>query len=578
MGRRYAQNAISKRGQNMTEILLRPWQTEAIKKALHWLTEERLDNRFLLNVAPGAGKTICASVIAKELLERNEIERVVVIAPRVEVVRQWAKEFATVLGREMTKITGRDLKIEDYGIDVCATWHSIENLEDGFQSLCKKYNTLVICDEYHHAAIEAAWGIGVNKSFEHARYRILLSGTPIRTDGAMTVAHDDRGEIIEAPEGGTYSLTYGEAVKEKYCRPATFHRHEGIFDVMLEDDAKITVSSKSQEPLPGKLGKIKGLTEALNFYKLACTPKYLKDQKTPDPNSYQASMLEAGIKKLGEARELIPNAGGLVIARNILVAEYIADLLGSMGEKAIIVHSCVPNPESRIRAFRNSDKKWLVSVGMISEGVDIPRLRVLVYLPSSQTELTFRQSMGRVVRTLGHDDISSAYVVMPSIRTFEVYATRVESEMLAVGVKPKVPNFKICPECDNKCERSTRECESCGYEFPMRPLSFKECPKCQIKNPLNAKTCQSCGEQFDVSHNFEISLKDALRIGAIIRGMDLSEEEVMRGEEIGKHVRRKFLESGEDILIEIAHTMPEESYGKIEQIFASLKKTKNTDK
>ena len=68
-----------------------------------------------------------------------------------------------------------------------------------------------------------------------------------------------------------------------------------------------------------------------------------------------------------------------------------------------------------------------------------------------------------------------------------------------------------------------------------------------------------------------------MRIGAIIRGMDLSEEEVLRGEEIGKHVRRKFLESGDAVLIEIARTMPEESYGRIEQIFATLKQTKNTD-
>ena len=42
---------------------------------------------------------------------------------------------------------------------------------------------------------------------------------------------------------------------------------------------------------------------------------------------------------------------------------------------------------------------------MVSEGVDIPRLRVLVYLPML-TELAFRQAVGRVVRTFGYDDIS----------------------------------------------------------------------------------------------------------------------------------------------------------------------------
>ena len=575
-GKHFVQNAISRKGHNMNEIQLRPWQSEAIKKALHWLTQEQTDFRFLLNVAPGAGKTICACVIAKELLDRNEIERVVVIAPRTEVVRQWGREFESILGRQMTKVTGADSQITDYGIDICANWQSIANLEDGFQSLCSRYKTLVICDEYHHAAIEAAWGIGVNKSFVDAKYRILLSGTPVRTDGARTIAYDDEG-IIEAPEEGTYSLTYGESVKEKYCRPATFHRHEGVFNVVLENDDKITVSSKEQAGISGGLKMIKGLQEALNFYKLACTPKYIGDGKTPDPKSYQASMLKAGIEKLNEAREIIPNAGGLVIARNILVADYMAELLESMGEQAVIVHSHIPNVDSRITAFKNNDKKWLVSVGMISEGVDIPRLRVLVYLPSSQTELTFRQSMGRVVRTFGHDDISSAYVVMPSILTFEEYASRVEEEMRVVGVDIEIKNLKVCPECNNQCPKKAKKCGACGYVFPKRSPSFKECSKCQAKNPLGRKTCQDCGNPFVTSHNFEISLKEAVRIGAIIRGMDLSEEEVQRGEEIGKYVKEKFLESGEEILVEIARTMPTEIFGRIEKIFTDVRQIKDID-
>ena len=66
---------------------------------------------------------------------------------------------------------------------------------------------------------------------------------------------------------------------------------------------------------------------------------------------------------------------------------------------------------------------------MVSEGVDIPRLRVLVYLPNALTELAFRQGIGRVVRSAGEDDDTRAYVVMPSFETFNLYAKRVEKEM-----------------------------------------------------------------------------------------------------------------------------------------------------
>ena len=87
----------------------------------------------------------------------------------------------------------------------------------------------------------------------------------------------------------------------------------------------------------------------------------------------------------------------------------------------MLVHSNMGHPNARIKAFRNTTKRWIVSVAMVSEGVDIKRLRVLVYLPNALTELAFRQAVGRVVRTLGPDDDTRAYVVMPSTKIFECY-------------------------------------------------------------------------------------------------------------------------------------------------------------
>ena len=43
-------------------------------------------------------------------------------------------------------------------------------------------------------------------------------------------------------------------------------------------------------------------------------------------------MLKYGIEKLDEQRLSIPNAGGLVIAPNIEMAEYMADILEKLEE------------------------------------------------------------------------------------------------------------------------------------------------------------------------------------------------------------------------------------------------------
>lgn len=553
----------------MSEIQLRPWQSDALNQALVWLTQTKEDRHFLINAAPGAGKTICASVIARQLLDRDEIDRVIVIAPRAEVVKQWGEEYAFVTGRTMTKITGADAEITEFGTDLCATWSAVQSLQDAFQQVCKNSRTLVVCDEHHHAAVSAAWGTEADSAFSDAKYVIVLTGTPIRSDGQETIwfAFDDQGQI-DHPVEGTYTLSYGDAVDLNYCRPITFHRHEGRFSVKIGDDQDVFVSGTTEAQFDKSLKRVKGLQQALDYYRLACTPKYLADGVTPDLNSYQGTMLDWGIAKLNELRELIPNAGGLVIAPTIGVAEYMAALLEELeGEKPVVVHSDMANAESRIELFKKSDKKWLVSVAMISEGVDIKRLRLLVYLPSAKTELAFRQSMGRVVRTLGEKDYSRAYVVMPTLNIFEEYARRVEEEMSPQARKHTPPNIKICPACEAENSKKATECKECGTEFPKTEPKFKTCDNCEMLNPLSAESCQHCGESFKAE--FDITLNEALRMGAIVRGMDLEEEEVRDAEKSKGKIKKEILSSGDDKLIGLLKQLPEEAYGRLKKILDS---------
>ncbi len=95
-----------------------------------------------------------------------------------------------------------------------------------------------------------------------------------------------------------------------------------------------------------------------------------------------------------------PDAGGLVIASDQEHARAIAARLGAIsGEQPELVMSDEPGASRRIAEFAASDRRWLVSVLMVSEGVDIPRLRVGVYATAARTELFFRQVVGRFIRT-----------------------------------------------------------------------------------------------------------------------------------------------------------------------------------
>lgn len=205
---------------------------------------------------------------------------------------------------------------------------------------------------------------------------------------------------------------------------------------------------------------------------------------------------------------------------------------------------------------------------MVSEGVDIKRLRVLVYLPNALTELAFRQAIGRVVRTAGPDDDTRAYVVMPSFETFEVYARRVEEEMSsAVRSAKDGPRTKRCGVCGHECALGDKECPSCGHEFPVAPKRTKPCGKCGALNPATAISCHACGESF--SQTFTLTLDEALRAGAIVRGMDLEESEVREAEQMAPNVRNLILRSGDNRLVRILNTLPDESWARLKSILVA---------
>jgi superfamily II DNA or RNA helicase len=550
-------------------LKLRPWQIECKTKALNWFSTG--NRTFLMDVAPGGGKTKAACMIAKELLETGEIDCVVVVAPRRSVVRQWAEDFQTICGRTMLQITGNDEDLSAYGgVDFAITWSALSGASPAIYQICKSKNVVWISDDHHHAGLGAAWGDGADNAFSKAKHTMVLTGTPIRSDGseAVSIAYDGRGKI-DHPEAGTYTLSYGAAVDLDYCRPITFHRHEGNFTVVFDSGDTTQVSGLAEAPVDDRMRRVPALRRALEFYKLACTPIFDEDGQ-PCIRSYQATMLEWGIQKLDDLRLSMPDSGGLIIANNIEMADYMANLLEILeGERPFVVHNQIANSDAKIQAFKSNSSRWLVSVGMVSEGVDIPRLRVLVYLPFARTELAFRQAMGRVVRNNGPDDGTRAYVIMPAHRILEEYARCVELEMGPKhSAEPDAPRTKVCPVCSTQCHISASACHECDDEFPLRHSRQKACDDCGSPNPFGANECIACGCNF--TQGFSVRLNEALRYGAIVRGMEVDEEEVVLGETLAPELQKKILRSGDEFLVNLLRTVPEESYGRLARMMGKI--------
>jgi len=126
------------------------------------------------------------------------------------------------------------------------------------------------------------------------------------------------------------------------------------------------------------------------------------------------AVVEQAHAQLMHLRASDPSAGGLVIAMDQDHARGIARIFHErLGVAAAIATSDDPSASRRISEFADSRAPWIVAVRMVSEGVDIPRLRVGVYATNTVTDLFFRQAVGRLVRWTGSLARQSAYVFIP---------------------------------------------------------------------------------------------------------------------------------------------------------------------
>jgi hypothetical protein len=106
------------------------------------------------------------------------------------------------------------------------------------------------------------------------------------------------------------------------------------------------------------------------------------------------------------------------------------------GVRATVVVSDDPRSSSRIARFAAGSDPWIVAVRMISEGVDIPRLRIGVYATTTATELFFRQAVGRFVRWTRGVPRQRAYLFIPDDPRLRMWAAQIATTRRHCLAKP----------------------------------------------------------------------------------------------------------------------------------------------
>lgn len=186
-----------------------PHQITAVYE--HMLNRQPL--RYLLADDPGAGKTVMAGLLIKELLVRGELQRCLIVAPG-SLVEQWQDELWQKFGLRFELLTNEQLEasngnwFEEHDLVICRL-DKLSRNEDIQERLKVSDWDLVVCDEAHKLSA-TIFGAEVKYTKRYrlgqllsgiARHFLLLTATPHNGKDSdfqlfMALLDGDRFEVV----------------------------------------------------------------------------------------------------------------------------------------------------------------------------------------------------------------------------------------------------------------------------------------------------------------------------------------------------------------------------------------------
>lgn len=380
--------------------------------------------RAPLVVAPcGSGKTVCFSAFTKRAV--NNGKRVMILAHREELLDQISDTLGRFKVRHEFISAGRPM-FPEIQVQVAGVFSAVRRLNK------IKAPDLIICDEAHHLSPGSSW-VKIFDHF-HKAWRIGVTATPQRLSGEpLGYAFD---HMILGPTAAEL-ISAGHLSKYKLYAPSTIST-EGMH--MVAGDFKHDeLSIASDKP------SITG--DAIKHY-----------------------------TRLAHGKRAV------VFCVSLEHASHVRDQFSSAGIKAEVIDGTMEKMDRRIlvNSFREGRTLVLVSVGIVSEGFDLPAIECAIMLrPTASLALWIQQSMRALRVCPGKDHAiildhagNCARHGMPDDThewSLEGSARRKKSEA------PKV-SVRTCPDCFACMPGSKEVCPYCGHVFTPqgRQIEHKE--------------------------------------------------------------------------------------------------------
>jgi len=398
---------------------LRPYQRDSID--FTWEYIRKYPGNPCVVLPTGAGKSIVIAELCREAIQNWPDTRILMLTSRKELIIQNAQKMLTIWPNAPLGIFSASVGKREIDRITFAGIQTVRNkaLELGMRDL-------VLIDECHEIAAEETGAyrtlIGELKAINPTLRVIGFTATPYRLGhGMITDKPALFDELIEP-------VTIKQLMDAGFLARLT-SKHTGL--KLNTDD----VHKRGGEYIESEL------------------------QAAVDTDYNTTQAVEETIRRAGERKSW------LFFCAGVEHAQHVRDELINRGINAACVTGNTPKTErdSIIKQFRAGEITALTNANILTTGFDAPDIDLIVMLRPTMSPGLYMQMVGRGLRLKSH---GGDCMVLD-------FAGNVELHGPIISVKsPKqkgkgdgIAPSKICPDCDEICAMSARNCPACGHVF-----------------------------------------------------------------------------------------------------------------
>ena len=436
----------------------RYYQQVAINKAVNAVLAGQ--NRILLTMATGTGKTFVAFQIVWRLWKSKRRKRVLYLADRNVLIDQAKDRTFSPMGQALQKIQGRAVKSREVYFALYQALANPITGENLYEQYPKDFFDLIIVDECHRGAANeyGSWR-KILEYFDSAT-QIGMTATPRRTDNVDT--YEYFGDPI-------YTYTLKQGIEDGFLAPYRVYRvipdvdasglqiDPGVLDRFGREIPPDLYGTKDFERIVSLLSRTEVVAKHLT--------EYLKRTNRFDKTIVFCVDQEHAL----DMRMALNNANADLTKIHLHYVERVVSDEGSVGRGHL---DDFQDPEKDVPVI-------LTTSQMLTTGVDAPTCRNIVLFKPINSMIDFKQIIGRGTR-VSEEHNKYWFTIIDYVGATQLfYDPAFDGDPVRVtktqidkdGNETKVEDSEegtLEPEVENKAEETARDIQLKLGELPRK--------------------------------------------------------------------------------------------------------------